>query len=164
VGDELEKVALHAEDERVIGAADPGRVLCDGVHDRLEVGRRARDHPQDLARSGLLLLRFCQALLQLAAPGGFAPQRLAEDGSLGFELCPCGLRPFHTPRHRALLAGLSVMSRAAIDDRLSEGRLVGKWEWPGVGMAGNGRVSCWLIARLTRPGTEGRVAVVSLGR
>jgi hypothetical protein len=42
-------------------SAHPAGVLGDGIHDRLEIGWRAGDHPQDLGRGGLLL----QGLLRL---------------------------------------------------------------------------------------------------
>ncbi len=45
--------------------AQPDRALRDGVEDRLHVGRRARDHAQDLAGRGLLL----QGLGEVGVPG-----------------------------------------------------------------------------------------------
>ena len=44
--------------DRVSRAAQPRRVLRDRVEHRLDVRRRAGDHPQDLARRRLLLQRF----------------------------------------------------------------------------------------------------------
>jgi hypothetical protein len=49
--------------------AYPGRSCDNGVEHRLDVGRRARDHAQDLARRPLLLHRFGEfggALVQLS--------------------------------------------------------------------------------------------------
>src|SRR5215831_11171993 len=43
---------------------EPDRSLEDGVEDRLHVRRRARDHPQDLARGGLLLQRLLRLVEQ----------------------------------------------------------------------------------------------------
>jgi hypothetical protein len=84
---------FHAEDHRVVRSTEPGGVLGDGLHDRLEIGRRARDHPQDLPGRGLLL----QRLGQLTIPGielGEQPHVLDGDHRLG------GKRPhqFDVPR------------------------------------------------------------------
>ena len=52
---------LQAEDGRVQRPAHPRGVLArSSSNDRLEVGRRAGDHPQDLARRRLLLERLGQ--------------------------------------------------------------------------------------------------------
>ena len=48
-------VAFDLEERRVAGLAQPRSVPDDGVQDRLQVGRRARDHAEDLARRRLLL-------------------------------------------------------------------------------------------------------------
>ena len=49
---------FETEDRRIRRSAHSGSVLGDGLHDRLEIGRRARDDPQDLGRGGLLLQRL----------------------------------------------------------------------------------------------------------
>ena len=60
---------FETEDRRIRRPAHPGGVLGDGLHDRLEIGRRARDHPQDLGRGRLLLQRLGQlGVPRLAAP------------------------------------------------------------------------------------------------
>jgi hypothetical protein len=46
---------FQTEDRRIHRPAHPGGVLGDGLHDRLQIGGRARDHPQDLGRGRLLL-------------------------------------------------------------------------------------------------------------
>jgi hypothetical protein len=63
VRDELEGVPVHAEDKRIVGTANPGRILRDGIHDRLKLGRRARDDPEDLAGRRLLLKRLGQVAI-----------------------------------------------------------------------------------------------------
>jgi hypothetical protein len=59
----------------------------DGVEDRLGVSRRARDHPQDLARRGLLFKRLGQLRLKPSALPGLALGRLCQRL---FELLSCG--------------------------------------------------------------------------
>ena len=49
---------FQAKDRRIRRPAHPGGVLGDGLHDRLQIARRARDHPQDPGRGGLLLERL----------------------------------------------------------------------------------------------------------
>ena len=49
---------FETEDRGIRRPAHPRGILGDGLHDRLEIGRRARDHPQDLGRGGLLLQRL----------------------------------------------------------------------------------------------------------
>ena len=53
-----EGVTIDTEDDDVRSLAKPRGVVGHGVEDGLEVGRRARDHPQDLARRRLLLQRL----------------------------------------------------------------------------------------------------------
>ena len=57
-------LAFQTEDRRIRRPAHPGGVLGDGLHDRLQIGRRARDHPQDLARRRLLLQRLFRLVEQ----------------------------------------------------------------------------------------------------
>ena len=52
---QAQALALETVDRRIRRPADPGGALGDGFHDRLEIGRRARDDPQNLARRRLLL-------------------------------------------------------------------------------------------------------------
>ena len=49
---------FEAEDRAIRCAAEPGGTRDHDVHDGLEIGRRTRDHPQDLGCSHLLLQRF----------------------------------------------------------------------------------------------------------
>jgi hypothetical protein len=50
---------FETEDRRIRRPAHAGGVLRDGLHDRLEVGRRACNDPQNLSGGGLLLERLC---------------------------------------------------------------------------------------------------------
>jgi hypothetical protein len=54
MGHENEAVAVTAEDAGLLRPAQPGGALRHGVENRLDVGRRAADHPQDLSRRRLL--------------------------------------------------------------------------------------------------------------
>ena len=56
--DKMDELAVEAEHGAVPRLAQPHRAPDDGVEHRLDVGRRARDDPQDLARGGLLLERL----------------------------------------------------------------------------------------------------------
>ena len=51
---------FQTEDRRIRRPAHSGGILGDGVHDRLEIGRRACDHAQDLRRGRLLVQRLRQ--------------------------------------------------------------------------------------------------------
>ena len=55
VGDEHEAVTIAAAHRGIERLAQAGRALDDRVEHRLDVGRRARDDPEDLAGRGLLL-------------------------------------------------------------------------------------------------------------
>ncbi len=70
--------------------AHPGGVLGDGLHDRLEVGRRARDDPQDLAGGRLLLERLFRLVEQADVLDG--DDRLGGEGLQELDL-PVGERP-----------------------------------------------------------------------
>jgi hypothetical protein len=70
VSDEPEGIPIDAEDDDIEGLTQPGRAPRDAVEDRLHVGGRARDDPQDLAGRGLLLERFGQAVLEPATAVG----------------------------------------------------------------------------------------------
>ena len=59
-----EILTFQAEDRRVRRPAHPGGVLDDGLQNRLQVCRRARDDAQDLAGRRLLL----QGLRELGVP------------------------------------------------------------------------------------------------
>src|SRR5215470_9267027 len=58
--DEPDDVTLPAPDRGMIRAAEPGGTGGHDVHHGLEVGRGARDDPQDLGGGGLLLESFRQ--------------------------------------------------------------------------------------------------------
>src|SRR5262249_38804200 len=64
---QMDQGAIEPEHPAAGGAAERGRAFRDSLEDRPRVARRARDHPQDLAR-GLLLLNgvgdFDSALLE----------------------------------------------------------------------------------------------------
>jgi hypothetical protein len=61
---ETQLLPFETVDRRVHRPAHPGGVLDDGLHDRLQIGRRTRDHPQDLTRGGLLLERLFRLVEQ----------------------------------------------------------------------------------------------------
>ena len=54
----MHELAVEPEHVRKQAAAQRDRVARDGVEYRLHIRRRTADHPQDLARRGLLLERF----------------------------------------------------------------------------------------------------------
>ena len=58
VGHEMQGVALQPEDARVVGGTEAGGALGRRVQHGLQVGRRARDDPQDPGGRGLLLTRL----------------------------------------------------------------------------------------------------------
>ena len=94
------------------------RAARDGLEDGLDVGGRARDDTQDLARRRLLLQRLGQALLELVTTGGLLLQRLTTTSPAG---CGLGLRAFRlrglrTPTHPPLLH-LSAALRSRGDSR-----------------------------------------------
>ncbi len=64
VGNHLEHAAVHARDRRIVGLAQARRAFCHGIQYGLDIGRRARDHAQDFAGSGLLFK--CLADLAIA--------------------------------------------------------------------------------------------------
>ena len=64
LGDPPQPIAVDTPDDRVVRAADARGVLGHRVHHGLQVGRRARDDPQDLPHRRLLL----EGLRQLARP------------------------------------------------------------------------------------------------
>src|SRR4029453_7620757 len=65
VGDEVYQLAIEPIHGAHAGAAETYRVGHDGVEDRLDIGRRARDDPEDLAGRRLLF----QRLGEIAVPG-----------------------------------------------------------------------------------------------
>ena len=65
--DDAGRLAVETEDGAVERIAQPGGALGDGVEHGLDVGRRSRDHPQDLAGRGLLLERFGQVALRVSS-------------------------------------------------------------------------------------------------
>ncbi len=65
---EVDQLAIKGRHDTAGGATESQRGVGDAIEHRLDVGRRARDDPQDLRRRGLLLQRFGQvsvARLQL---------------------------------------------------------------------------------------------------
>ncbi len=56
MSDPPEDVTINAVDDSIGCLAKPCGSFCYGIQDRLNVGRRAGDHTQDFARSGLLFL------------------------------------------------------------------------------------------------------------
>ena len=64
LGGDVDQFPVEPEDRTEAGVAQPRGVLDDGVEDRLDVGRRARDDPQDLGRRRLLLQRLFRLVEQ----------------------------------------------------------------------------------------------------
>ena len=60
VGREVHSVAVAQGDRKSAASQKRSAALADGVQHRLDVGRRLRDHAQDLGRRGLLFQRFAQ--------------------------------------------------------------------------------------------------------
>ena len=79
---------------RDIGRAQTGGALGHGVEHRLEIGRRARDHPQDLGRGRLLLQRLFRLVEQPDVLDG--DHRLGGEGLQELDL-PVGERPYLGP-------------------------------------------------------------------
>ncbi len=84
MGHEVQDLPVEAEDEAHLGLAEPGRAVRDRVEDRLDVGGRARDDPQDLAGRGLLLERLGEIVIALPHLGEEADV-LDRDDRLGRE-------------------------------------------------------------------------------
>jgi hypothetical protein len=87
---------------RVTSTAHTRGILGDCIENGLEVTGRAADHPKDLGRGRLLLLRLRlvpqglrQPLLQVADPRSVILGRLATNRELSF----LGLRRLWTPAH-----------------------------------------------------------------
>src|SRR5215470_6911048 len=62
---EVELFPLPQHDYRIVGFAEPHRAPGDGVEDRLDVGGRARDDPQDFRRRRLLFQGFGRGTLHI---------------------------------------------------------------------------------------------------
>ena len=111
VRDGPHELALDPQDDRVDRLAEPRGPLRDDVEHRLDVGRRARDDPQDLGRRRLVLERLgelARPVLDLLLEGGV---RLVELGRHAVELVGEPLE---------LVAGLHVdplVERARADPR-----------------------------------------------
>jgi hypothetical protein len=58
IGHHVDQISVEAVDHSLRGFAQPHCAGGDGVERWLDVGRRARDHSQDLGRGGLLLQRL----------------------------------------------------------------------------------------------------------
>src|SRR5215831_15174038 len=69
MSDEQEPIAVPPEDLGIRRLAQTGGALRHRVEHRLDVGRRATAHAQDLARRLLTLQALRQALLQVTDPG-----------------------------------------------------------------------------------------------
>ena len=54
-------VAVLQEHERIIGLAKLAGTLDNGIEHRLDVGRRGRDHAEDIAAAGLVGQRLRQS-------------------------------------------------------------------------------------------------------
>src|SRR5215510_2960831 len=121
---QMHELAVRNSDHAEKRVAQHDRAPDDGVKHWLGIGRRARNHAQDLGRGGLLLLRLRlvserlrQTLLQVADPGAVVLGGLAGGRGLGF----LGLRGPWTSAHRPPLA-----SYESAGDRLGERARVGK--------------------------------------
>jgi hypothetical protein len=64
MSDAAERVPVDKENGGIEGIAEPRRALGHGGQYRLDVGRRARDHPQNLRRRRLLFPRLAKLTLQ----------------------------------------------------------------------------------------------------
>src|SRR4030095_15738607 len=117
-GGEVNQFPIETEDGAVDRAAEPNSFRCDGLEYGLHIGRRARNHTQDLAGRLLLLLRFSQALLKIADPSAVLPRRAGSSGR------GCALFGCWTPTHQPLLAS----DTESAGDRLGEGVHMGKGE------------------------------------
>src|SRR5437763_2367455 len=85
----VQDTPIGTDDNCVIGVAEPRRSLCYHIQDRLQVGRRGSDRPQDFTGRGLARQRLSQLPLQLGDPGrGFW---------LGFWASSGHACPFHSP-------------------------------------------------------------------
>ena len=79
-------LTFEAEDHRICRPAHPGGALGDGIHHRLQIGRRAGDDPQDLRGGGLLLeglLRLVEQADVLDGDDGLVGEGLEERNLLG---------------------------------------------------------------------------------
>src|SRR5215471_6296770 len=61
---QMKALAVVARDDGILAVAEPAGTPYDGVEDRLNVGGRARDDPQDLRGGCLLLQSLAQRTLQ----------------------------------------------------------------------------------------------------
>jgi hypothetical protein len=65
MSDELEDVALQAKDRGIGRATESRGTLDHDLHHRLQIGRRARENPQDLGCRRLLFERLTQGAREL---------------------------------------------------------------------------------------------------
>ena len=71
--DQVEQPVFEPGYRAELGVAERGRARDDGLEDRLDVGRRARDHAQDLAGRRLLgqgFVAFGSALVEFSLERG----------------------------------------------------------------------------------------------
>jgi len=124
----LQKLTVVACNVAEVPIAQTHCALSNGVEDRLDIGRRSADHPQDLARRGLLFLQLHEARLEVVDPGALALPRVAGDRGLGFDLRPRGLC---TPTHRPLLASHGALRPRRDRRQARRRRPPGQVGWPG---------------------------------
>jgi hypothetical protein len=82
----MQESALELRHRAERGVAEPGGVRDDGVEDRLRVGRRARDHLEDLGRGRLLLEHALAGRLESRPLRSLPGERSLECLELGREL------------------------------------------------------------------------------
>jgi hypothetical protein len=107
----LKQLTIEPYDEGTPAMKKPPSIPGDRIEDWVKICRGLADHPQDLSRGRLLLLRFCrslyrfsltlqrlrQALLQVSDTGGIVLGRLGGDRGLGL-----GLHGLRALTHRPL--------------------------------------------------------------
>src|SRR5215831_3962842 len=64
-GDKPQRVTLDAADYRVVCSAESSRILGNGIENRLDIGGRLTDDPQNLTRRRLLLQRLAHLRMGL---------------------------------------------------------------------------------------------------
>ena len=93
IGHHAEHPSVRLENRGILGVTEARSVLRDRVQDRLDIGRRLTDHPQDLGRRGLLLVGLCFSLLRLRLPLQRLRQAFLEDvdpSVAGLGIAPSG--------------------------------------------------------------------------
>ena len=151
-GHHMDQAPVESEDRALFGLAEPHRARGDGIEDRLDVGRRARDDTQNLAGGRLLLERLFrlveqadvldrddglvgERLQELDLPVGERPDLGPSDGDRPDGLGPAEQRNIERrpetvgPRHDTALGvfvdlGLQIgdVDRPPVEHRTSRGR------------------------------------------